>query len=505
MKQNITKIKTARGSQLNPTRTSRNQTSCSCTRQSADELPTRFPPSGMSRYHVNPANFTQYFNDKNRNYLSRYLIPVFMLVIAATAVNFAGAEETFRLKVVTDHKNAIYETGQPATFLVTLTKGNKPVATGEVSYIVDDFITAYPLPSNYPKGKLKIGSDSKITVTSKQPGFLRCRVSYRTPENKLIRATAGAGFSPLKIQPSLPVPDDFDEFWSSQKTELAKIAMDAKLTPVEYANESIECFDVQLACLGGAPVSGYFAKPKNAKPKSLPIILWVHGAGVRSSSLGNAVKGATSKMLSMDINAHGLPNGKPADFYSELRAGKLNGYPFFGREDRETIYFRGMFLRLVRAIDFLTSQPEWDGRVVAVIGHSQGGGQALVAGGLDQRVTFIAAGVPAICDHSGRAIGRINGWPKLVPTETDGKPNAKILQVARYFDAVNFASRSHADAIMSVGFIDPTCPPSSCYAAYNQLSGEKQIINEPLMSHAAPAHIHKAFFEAVKKHVKQTR
>jgi len=149
-------------------------------------------------------------NQQNRNYLSNYLIPVFMLVIAATAVNFVRAEETFQLKVVTDRENAIYETGQSATFLVTLTKGNKPVTAGEVSYIVDDFITAFPPPNNYPKGKLKIGDESKISVSLKQPGFLRCRVSYRTPENKLIRATAGAGFSPLEIKPSLPVPDDFD-------------------------------------------------------------------------------------------------------------------------------------------------------------------------------------------------------------------------------------------------------------------------------------------------------
>ncbi len=42
-----------------------------------------------------------------------------------------------------------------------------------------------------------------------------------------------------------------------------------------------------------------------------------------------------------------------------------------------------MFLRLQRAIDLLTARAEWDGKVLAVIGHSQGGGQALVAGGLD--------------------------------------------------------------------------------------------------------------------------
>jgi cephalosporin-C deacetylase-like acetyl esterase len=160
-----------------------------------------------------------------------------------------------------------------------------------------------------------------------------------------------------------------------------------------------------------------------------------------------------------------------------------------------------MFLRIVRAIDFLTAQPEWDGEHVIVIGHSQGGGQALVAGGIDDRVTLIAPGVPAICDHSGQAAGRINGWPKLVPNGADGQPDPQILQAARYVDAVNFATRCKADAIMSVGFIDSVCPPSSCYAAYNVLSGTKSVINEPLMGHAAPAHIQEAFFARVLQHV----
>jgi len=162
-------------------------------------------------------------------------------------------------------------------------------------------------------------------------------------------------------------------------------------------------------------------------------------------------------------------------------------------------------LRLVRAIDFLTAQPEWDGKVVAVIGHSQGGGQALVAGGIDARVTMIATGVPAICDHSGRMAGRVNGWPKLVPNGANGKPDKKILEASRYMDAVNFASRCRAEAIMSVGFIDAVCPPSSCYAAYNALQGKKRVINEPLMGHAAPRRIQDAFFKQIQKHIQKQK
>lgn len=430
-----------------------------------------------------------------------------LCLLVAGTFNLASleAKDAYQLKVVTEPAEAIYQVGQPAKFVVTLWKDGQEVSDGTVSYVVDDFITDNPPSEEHPSGDLKLGGDSALTVTSSKPGFLLCRVSYRTPDNKTVAATAAAAFSPLKIQPSLPVPDDFDQFWADQKAQLARVPMNAKLTPVEQANAEIECYDVQLACLGGAPVSGYLAKPKNAAPKSLPAILWVHGAGVRSSSLPAAISGAQANMLSMDINAHGIPNGKPAKYYQGLAAGELKDYRSEGRENRETSYFRGMYLRLVRAIDFLTAQPEWDGRIVAVNGHSQGGGQALVAGGLDDRVTFVASGVPAICDHSGRVAGRINGWPKLVPNGEDGKPDPKILEASRYVDAVNFASRCRADAILSVGFVDRTCPPSSCYAAYNQLLGDKEMMNEPLMGHAGPAHIKKTFFDRIQQHVEEVR
>ncbi len=165
-------------------------------------------------------------------------------------------------------------------------------------------------------------------------------------------------------------------------------------------------------------------------------------------------------MLSLDINAHGIPNGRPDEFYRGLAGGELKTYRHDGRASRESSYFLGMYLRLMRGMEFLTSQPEWDGKILIVSGHSQGGGQSLVAAGLDSRVTAIATGVPAMCDHSGRAANRINGWPKLVPTDHAGVPDAKILQASRYFDAVNFAARTDADTLMSIGFIDAVCPPS---------------------------------------------
>ncbi|MEA1949922.1 MAG: acetylxylan esterase, partial [Planctomycetota bacterium] len=418
--------------------------------------------------------------------LSKPSLRLFTSAILCLLLPAIALAASVKLDVNTESPGALYKTGEEVGFFVSVTSDAKPITTGTVRYVLNEDGV-----NTLAEGKVELGTKpAAITGRMTKPGFLRCTVYYKPDTGKSIRAMAAAAVSPEKIEPSLPLPDDFDEFWASRKKEVAAMPMQPKLTPVNSGSPKMECFDVQINCPGGAPVWGYFGRPTNAKPKSIPAVLWVHGAGVRSSILGNAKKAMRLNMLSMDINAHGIPNGKPGSFYANLSGTDLKNYPSKGRESRDKLYFVGMFMRLMRAMEFLTAQPQWDGKTLIVIGHSQGGGQALAAGGLDERVTFIASGVPAICDHSGAAIGRIAGWPKIVPNGPNGKPDTKILEVTRYVDCVNLASRAKADAIMSVGFIDVTCPATTCYAAYNQLRGKKQAINEPKMGHAAPGHIH---------------
>lgn len=412
-----------------------------------------------------------------------------------------AAEPKFKLSVATDRPDALYGLGDKVGFVVTLEADGRPVREGQVTYSL-----TIDGAKQVAADTLKLDQERPVIQGSlAEPGFLLCRVTYRVGPKQTLSGLAGAGVDPLKIPPSLPVPDDFDEFWSQQKVRLKAVPMKPALTPAAWANKSVECFDVRVPCEGSAPVSGYFARPKEAKPKSLPAILFVHGAGVRSAILGAAAGAAREGALGMDINAHGIPNGKPAKYYEELSRTTLKDYRFSGRESRETCYFLGMFLRLIRAIDFLTSQPEWDGVVVCVSGASQGGGQSIAAAGLDPRVTFIATGVPAICDHSGQAIGRINGWPKLVPNDAAGKPEPKALQAARYFDCMNLATRAKAEAIFSVGFIDVTCPPTSVYATYNNYAGKRQILNKPLMGHAQPSEVGQVFHQAIWEHIRRMK
>lgn len=432
--------------------------------------------------------------------------PLRLLLTVCSLVFLPGAFAAVTVDVSADREDALYEAGEEVTFTITAKDGAKTLDWGDIHWVLSR--GGYETLSQ-GDGTLSGGKGLQVKGTLEGPGFLLLTATFTGSDGKKISAYGGAGFSPLEIEPSMDAPADFDEFWEAQKAALAKIPMDVtrvkqKMTGPDD-DKGLEVYDVKVQCeKDGPPVSGYFAKPEKAAPKSLPAVLFVHGAGVRSSSLGNALTGARHGFLSMDINAHGSENGKPTEFYEELKTGALKNYTHRGRESRDEIYFRGMFIRMIRAIDFLTSQPEWDGQVMAVVGHSQGGLQALVAGGLDERVTFIASGVPAGCDHTGMKANRISGWPKIVPI-VDGKPDPKVLEASRYIDAVNFARRCEADAILSVGFIDRTCPPTSVYAAYNVLKGKKEMLNEPKMGHARPKPVERAFWDALMIHVEATR
>lgn len=352
-------------------------------------------------------------------------------------------------------------------------------------------------------GTLDGSGRAEITGALHEPGCLRCEVWCGGDD--AVAAVGGAAVSPLEIPPSLPPPQDFDTFWAAKKAELDAAPPNIRLRPLQGVEEGgtytaagtgdlvepsgreavlvpgVEAFEVEADSSVGAGVSAYLARPANAEPRSLPAILCVHGAGVYSSDLESAVRWATGggpdgkprgpAAIAMDMNAHGIANGQPEEYYAGLGSGQLADYRAQGRADRESCYFLSMLLRLVRGIDVLTAQPAWDGRTVAVYGVSQGGLQAIAAAGLDSRVTFFAAGVPAGCDHTGHLATpspRTSGWPQIAQ-DAAPEEQAAVDEAVRYFDCVNFASRATAPSQWSVGLIDPVCPPTSVFAAFNSL------------------------------------
>ena len=67
-----------------------------------------------------------------------------------------------------------------------------------------------------------------------------------------------------------------------------------------------------------------------------------------------------------------------------------------------------------------------------------------------------------------------------------------MLSAARYFDAMNFATRIRCPALVGLGLADTACPAEGVLATCNQLTGPKTIVIMPRADHGGD---HKAFYE----------
>jgi len=404
-------------------------------------------------------------------------LPAVGLLIGLVLPVALGAAKQLVVHVATDRADAIYKVGEKATFNIEL----KDQGGGDMTYAL-----SLDGGEKYDSGPVEL-KDGKASVTGSldKPGILRCTVVLRREGQRPIVALAAAAYDPLEIEPTAKMPKDFDKFWKKQKKLLSKIKMDVKLELSPASNDKIEVYRITLANIDGSRVHGYFGKPKGAT--RCPAVLTVPAAGVYSITPGWVSGWASQGCIAMGISAHDLPNDQPKEFYEKLKTGDLKGYARFGYEDRDTYYFRRVILGLVRAVDYLTSRPEWDKKHLVINGSSQGGALSLIGAGVDDRITALAANVPAMCDHSGANFGRPSGWPRLVPKGPDGKLDPKILKVSAYYDAVNFARciDKKVPAVVGVGLIDGTCPATTVFSAYNVLQGRKQIDIAPLMGHAS--------------------
>jgi cephalosporin-C deacetylase-like acetyl esterase len=387
----------------------------------------------------------------------------------------AAVRAEVKLAVRTDRPEAIYEVGENVAFLIELTEDGRPVREAEVAYklTVSDWWRE-------PAQMLAIvDGEGSVTATREDPSVLWIEVTHGEGQDK-VTFVAGAAFSPELIQPAMAEPADFDEFWAEQLARLRAVPPNVRLEPEDSGLENVELYAITMDNVNDTEIYGYLAKPKGDGP--FPAMFQPQWAGVYSLDPNWIKWWANDGFLVLNINAHAIPNGKPAEYYKEQSEGELRDYPHIGSRSRETCYFLRMYLSCVRAVDYLTSRPEWDGEHLLVQGGSQGGGQSIVTAGLCPQVTAMAANVPALCDHGGGTVGRLPGWPFFVRWH-DGEPDAQELETSRYFDAVNFARRVTCPSLVGTGFQDRVCSSASVYAAYNQIRGPKRVVVDPLSGH----------------------
>ena len=379
-------------------------------------------------------------------------------------------ERLVKVIVAADHSDWTYKKGENVKFTISVFKNGNLLKDAKVRYEIG------PEKQDAIKKELLILATGTQTIdagTMKVPGFLRC-VAIVDVDNKEYRNLSTAGFDPLQIVPTVENPKDFDNFWNIALAELAKVPIDAKMTLIpEKCTEKVNVYHVNIQNFKvGTRLYGILCVPK--KEGKYPALLQVPGAGVRaySGDIANAEKG----IITFQIGIHGIPVNMDPSVYLDLGSGILNGYFNYNLDDRDRFIYKRVYLGCVRANDFLTSLPQFDGVNLAVTGGSQGGALSIVTAALDNRVKNLGAFYPALCDVTGYLNGRAGGWPHYFDkTNIDYNNTKEKLKTLGYYDVVNFAKRIKVPGFYSWGYNDETCPPTSMYSAYNSISAPKEL------------------------------
>ena len=387
-----------------------------------------------------------------------------------------------KILVSQDHADALYATGQEATFTISVVDDQTGAAlkAGNASWTLDNFGS-----EKLGAGKVDLAQGNPFTVKGalKTDGFLRLVVNHGK-ESKVW----SVGYDVLKIRQNEPRPADFDAYWAAEKARIRKeVPLDPKMTRDEkLSNKSFDVYRVNFATFNNQRVYGFMSVPTDKAGLPFALNVTVPGAGP-----GYVTCPCRPQTVTLVMNVHMFEPEATAEaqrrHMEEANAALAAKYALPNPKaycaiaglvaSREAYHYHDVLLGIDRAVDWAVAREDVDKTRVGYNGSSQGGMFGLYLAYLNPHITKAFVAVCAGTGHYAFRQNRRNGWPQLIA----GQPAAQRAVAERnaaYFDGVNFAAGVKIPIRVIVGFADMTCPPHDVYAAYNVLqSADKEITN----------------------------
>jgi cephalosporin-C deacetylase len=288
-------------------------------------------------------------------------------------------------------------------------------------------------------------------------------------------------------------PAGLDDWWATRIAQARALARPMTLTrhdPDAYG--PLEVYDAEFSGAGGDRVRAWLVRPaaKPGAPSPPVIVRFIGYGGGRGAPSEHALLPALGyAVLVMDSRGQGgrWTSGATGDG----QRGPENSLVMTrGITSPEDYYYTRLFTDAVLAVEAAVELS--GGGAVAVSGPSQGGGLALAAAALRaDAVALCHADVPFLCDiQRGITLAPHAPYtevPEFLSQNVHLIPQA--LDTLRYVDCALLARRITAPCLLSVGLMDVICPPSTVFAAYNEITADKEIAVYPFSGHEVP-HAH---------------
>lgn len=366
----------------------------------------------------------------------------------------------------------IYGIGKTVGWTVAVASGQAPSA-GLYPYVVTENGSRVIVRGVLDFSKGPVSIETRLA----RPGMMR--VEIRPPQGATQpfgsistggpgMVALGAAVAPTRILPMEKRPAGFDAFWDAQLARLARVPFNATITPKESGSPDIDYATVRLDNVDGAHVHGQVARPRrDGKFPALLILQWASPPYPLQKQW--VTDRAREGWLALNVEPHDVPSDMAPEFYASLPQ-MIKEYNTINATDREHGYFRQMYLGDVRAVQYLASRPDWDGRVLVATGTSMGGQQSLAVAGLYPGITGVVVNVPAGSDANGALHGHMPGYPNWNVSD------ARVADADRYFDIMNFAPRIKAPTMMAMGFIDAVTPAIGIWTTFNLIRAPKEAV-----------------------------
>ena len=244
------------------------------------------------------------------------LLPLATALLASTAAAQVPADTpadtSVHLTVTLDRPDWKYALGDTARFRVALQRAGRAIPGARVR--VDLARERMPVMR---RDTVDVGSGAAtLRGALAEPGFLRATATAQV-DGAPYTAMATAGFAPERLQPTTPMPADFEAFWRKAIAEARRTPLAPVMTRLpERSTPEVDVYHVSFQNQRvGSRLYGMLSVP--TKPGKYPAMLVVPGAGVRPyfPSVATARRG----VVHLAIGIHGIPVDRDSLLYNEQR------------------------------------------------------------------------------------------------------------------------------------------------------------------------------------------